>query len=104
MNKETMRKSTMVELVSELEALNKEGKYNQIISEAKAGEYHDFKNQKHVCGKVALAGELEQFPELHHIRQAVINGEYDEEMDEEDKARMREDFKDSPEMLKQLGL
>lgn len=99
-----MSKSTMVELVSELEALNKEGKYDEIISEAKAGEYHDFKNQKYACGKVALVADLTPFPELNHIRQAVINGEYDEEMDEEDKARMREDFKDSPEMLKMLGL
>ena len=98
-----MRKSTMTDLPAELEARDAE-KYAEIISEAKAGEYHDFKNNKHACGKVALAAELEQFPELHDIRQAVINSDYDEEMDEEDKARMREDFKDNPEMLKQLGL
>ena len=99
-----MSKSTMVELPAELEALNKDGKYDHIIAEAKAGEYHDFKNKKHVCGKVAVVGELAKFPELAHIRTAVMNGEYDESPDEEDKAQMREDFKDSPELLKMIGL
>lgn len=99
-----MKKSTMVELPAELEALNTDHKYDAIISEAKAGEYHDFKNKKHICGKVALVGELAQFPELSSIRTAVMNGDYDESPDEEDKARMREEFKDSPELLKLIGL
>jgi hypothetical protein len=99
-----MRKSTMVELPQELEALNKDGKYDEIIAEAKAGEYHDFKNQKYACGKIEVVNKLSAFPELNHIRQAVMDGDYDEEMDEADKAQMREDFKDNPEMLKQIGL
>lgn len=99
-----MGKSTMVELVQELEALNKDGKYDAIIADAKAGEYHDFKNKKYICGKMGLVGELAAFPELSHIAAAVKNGDYDEPADEDDKAMMREELKDSPEMLKILGL
>lgn len=94
----------MVHLPQELEALNKEGKYDEIIAEAKAGEYHDYKNNKYPCGKVAVVGKLSQFPELNHIRQAIMDGEYDESPDEEDKARMRADLGDDPEMIKMLGL
>jgi len=103
-----MSKSTMVELVVELEArallLDDPKAYDHLISEAKAGEYHDFKNNKHVCGKVALVVDLDKFPELSDIREAVKNGDYDESPDEEDKAMMRKDLGDNPELLKALGL
>jgi len=98
----------MVELVVELEArallLDDAKAYDELISEAKAGEYHDFKNKKHICGKVALVANLSKFPELSDIAEAVKNGEYDESPDEEDKAQLREDFKDTPGLLKALGL
>ena len=99
-----MRKSTMVELVQELEALNKEGKYDELIAEAKAGEYHDFKNTKYICGKIEVVNKLSKFPELDHIRQAVINGEYDESPDEEDKAQLRKELENDPDLLRELGL
>ncbi|TXI90019.1 MAG: hypothetical protein E6Q36_02275 [Chryseobacterium sp.] len=99
-----MRKNTMVELVQELEALNKDGKYDEMIAEAKAGEYHDFKNTKYICGKVEVVNKLSKFPELDHIRQAVINGEYDESPDEEDKAQLRKELENDPGLLRELGL
>lgn len=94
----------MVELVEELQKRNTSGAYDAMIAEAKAGEFHDFKNEKYTCGKVELADQLSKFPELTDIRTAVIQGEYDEQADEDDKARMREDLKDSPELRKILGL
>jgi hypothetical protein len=99
-----MSKSTMTDLVQVLEKRNTGGQYDTIIAEAKAGEFHDFKNQKYACGKMAAVEMMQPFEELKDIRLDIMNGVYDEQMDEEDKARMREDFKDSPEMLKQLGL
>jgi len=105
------RKSTMVEMVTELEKLRPLCEaaapeavqaLDMCISEAKAGEFHDYKNKKHACGKVAAYGYLRQFstnaktygfPELsgklNAIADDVKNGVYDEEADEEDKAYMR---------------
>jgi len=105
-----MKKSTNKELVEELTALNVNGKYDHIIKEAMDGEYHDFKNEKYVCGKVQLVNELSLFPELSSIRAAVIDGKYDESPDEEDKKKMRQEIIEntSPEkvdaFLKMLGL
>lgn len=105
-----MVKSTMKELVDDLVARNASGKYGEIIKEALAGEYHDFKNKKYTCGKVALFNELGNFPELADIREAVIKGEYDESSDDDDKAMMRAELiEDMGEekakiMFKQLGL
>jgi hypothetical protein len=89
-----MAKSTMKELVTELEL--RQGlssaypkPYEEIIAEAKAGEYHDYKNNKYTCGKMELVVKLKKFPALDDIREAVINGEYDEEMDEDDKLAMK---------------
>jgi hypothetical protein len=64
-----------------------------IIAEAKAGEYHDYKNNKYVCGKVAVVGKLRELctPEADAIAKQVINGDYDEEADEQDKAMIRRD-------------
>ena len=73
-----MSKSTTVELVQELEKRNVNSKYDQIITEARAGEFHDFKNNKYATPKVALVGYLDKFPELTDIKEAVIAGEYDE--------------------------
>ena len=87
-----MSKNTMTDLVEELTALNKEGKYDEMITEAKAGEYHDYKNQKYVCGKMELVGKLGHFPELGHIKMKVMMGEYDESPDTSDKASMMKDL------------
>jgi hypothetical protein len=105
------RKSTMVELVDELTKRNKDGKYDELISEAKAGEYHDYKNKKHACGKVAFCADASKFPELNDLIQDVQHGVYDEVADADDKAMMIQDLKDncsSPQeaerMIKMLGL
>jgi hypothetical protein len=87
-------KSTMVELVQELEAI--EPRTRQIafiIDEAKRGEYHDYKNQKYVCGKVAVSGALRAIG-LVELAKRVENGEFDEEPDEEDKNMLTELLKE----------
>lgn len=113
------RKSTMVELVAELEKLRPlflkcgdraDEVLEFLIKEAKAGEYHDYKNQKYACGKMAVAGYLDQLTKQMEARnqfeaanglallsQQVKQGVYDEEADEEDKEEMRK-------MLKKNGM
>ena len=86
-----MRKSTMVELVTELEKLPASPEIDLMIEEAKAGEYHDYKNRKYACGKMESSQRLRRLGYLglaHRIEQ----GEFDEEADEEDKALMRKDL------------
>ncbi len=73
----------MVELVQELESLPKSPGLDFIIKEAKAGQYHDFKNEKYDCGKVALVDHLTALG-LAPIAQRVIDGEFDEKPDAED--------------------
>jgi len=82
-------KSTMVELVAELKALPKKPAIDFLIREAELGEFHDYKNNKYVCGKVALVGYLDQLG-LSEISQRVKNGEYDEYPDEDDKKALKE--------------
>lgn len=95
-----MSKSTMVEMVTELEKIEPRTPIiDMMIREAKAGEYHDFKNQKYVCGKMASVELLraamanaptpEFYEACQKIRDSIIDGEYDESPDEEDKASMR---------------
>lgn len=48
-----MAKDTRIHLVEELEKLPRTLGIDLIIKEAKAGEYHDYKNQKYDCGKLA---------------------------------------------------
>ncbi len=66
----------------------------EIIKQAQRGEFHDFKNQLYACGKTQLCHMLYEAnePALLAIRQAVINGEYDESPDAEDKAAMKKDW------------
>ncbi len=68
----------------------------EIIKQAQHGEFHDYKNRRYSCGKTQLAFMLRQTnkPELLPIRQAVIDGEYDEEPDKEDIAAMKKDWID----------
>lgn len=82
------RKSTMIELVQELEKLQKTPQIDFIISEAKAGEYHDYKNNKYVCGKVAASSHLRQAG-LIDLAKRIEDGEFDEEADEQDKAYLK---------------
>lgn len=96
----------MVELVQELEKLAWSPQLQIIINEAKAGEYHDYKNQKYVCGKVAVVEKLREIG-AESLAQRVIGGEFDEEADEQDRATMRRDaiaggFNEA--QLKVLGL
>lgn len=93
------RKDTRTDLVEELLKLPQTRGLAFIIKEARAGEFHDYKNQKYVCGKVALVDYLraesrihpnnEAAQELIKLQDRVIAGEFDEEADEEDKAEMR---------------
>lgn len=98
-----MSKSTNKELVIELQALNKDNRLDQIINKAIAGHYHDFKAPEHVvCGKMEFGNDSAWFPELIELRQAVIDGDYDESPDEDDKADMRKDMPST--MWPMLGL
>jgi hypothetical protein len=84
------RKSTMVELVTELLKRNDKGQFDTLIKNARAGWYHDYKNPDHIpCGKMQFVEDSANFPELADLRQQVTDGEFDEEADEEDKAELR---------------
>ena len=83
------RKDTRVDLVIELEALpNRTPLVQRIIDEARAGEFHDFKNKKYVEGKIVLVGLLAEAG-LTDLRTRVIDGEFDEVADDEDIAELR---------------
>lgn len=95
----TTRKDTRTDLVKELEALPRTNSLDFIIREAKEGEFHDYKNKKYACGKVALVEYLQAESRIHpdnetaqtliKICKRVMDGEFDETADEEDKEEMR---------------
>lgn len=93
-----MEKSTIKDLSNDIRQAVPNFKENQVIMEiirqAQAGEFHDFKNTTYACGKFALAQMLQEAnePLLLKIRQSVIDGEYDESPDAEDKAQMKKDW------------
>jgi hypothetical protein len=93
-----MQKSTIKDLSNDIRQAVPNFKENQfimeIIRQAQAGEFHDFKNTTYACGKLALAQMLQEAnePLLLKIRQSVIDGEYDESPDAEDKAQMKKDW------------
>lgn len=92
------RKSTMVELVVELEKLEpRTPLVETMIEEAKAGEYHDYKNKKYTCGKVEAVRKLRLVgtPEAKALMDQIMEGEYDEPADDEDKEMMRRDIDES---------
>ena len=60
----------------------------ELIAEAKAGEYHDYKNTKYDCGKVEASRKL-RAAGLSRLAIMIESGDFDEEADEEDKAMMR---------------
>jgi len=82
------RKTSNKDLPEELRDRNQDGRYEQIIKNALANVYHDFKSEE-AMPKAVLVNDLDQFPELADIREAVINGKYDDYADEADKAEMR---------------
>ncbi len=88
-------KTTNVELVEELSLRNTNRRYDSIIERAKNNGYHCFKfdtNPKYsdcLCPKTELCEHLSAFPELDDIRSEVMNGNYDESPDADDKAMMR---------------
>lgn len=96
------KKSTMVELVEELEKLvPRSAAIEDMIKEAKAGEFHDYKNEKYACGKVEAYNRL-MFIGHKDLANRIANGEFDEEPDEADLKQLREIA--PPEMHKALGL
>lgn len=70
--------TTDKELVALLKKRNYDGQYDDLIEKAAKGYFHDFKSDL-ATPKMALAAELEKFPELADIRKAVMDGEYDDE-------------------------
>lgn len=92
------KKSTITDLPNDIRAAVSHSERNafvkEIIKQAERGEFHDFKNKVYVCGKIQLAHMLHETKEaaLQPIRQAVINGDYDESPDAEDKAAMKKDW------------
>lgn len=95
-----MRKSTIEHLPKEIEALIPEEErtplINQIIQEALIGEFHDFKNEKYVCGKMAVVSLMRETKDnrFKPLINAVINGDYDEPADDNDMMNLRKDWTD----------
>lgn len=89
------RKSTMVELVQELEKVTpRTPAIEEMIQEARAGEYHDYKNKKYVCGKVEAYKKLQKAG-LYTLAGQVRDGEFDEEADQEDREMLRKDIEEN---------
>lgn len=97
-----MALDTRIHLVAELEKIQpRTPQIELIISEAKAGEYHDYKNKKYTCGKFEAVSKLSAAG-LGDLAKRVRSGEFDEQADEEDRDAMREGM--PPEMWPTLGL
>lgn len=91
----------MVELVEMLRQKPQSTLRDEIIKEALAGEFHDYKNDKYTCGKVAAA-HLLTVAGFHDLATLVKKGEFDEEADEQDKDSMRKNL--PKEMWDMFGL
>lgn len=93
-----MSKSTITHLPQEIESLipfdQRTSLINQIILEARNGEFHDYRNDKYVCGKVAVVSMLIETNDerLKPIIDGVMNGDYDEHANEDDVAAMKKDW------------
>lgn len=91
----------MVELVEELKKLPQSKAIDEMIAEAKAGEYHDYKNKKYDCGKMESYKKLTKLG-YKDLASRIADGEFDEKPDEQDIEEMR---KTVPKFLwKELGL
>ena len=94
----------MVEFVEELRKLPQSPQIDFMIEEALAGEYHDYKNVKYICGKVEAYSRLTDLGYLA-LANRIATGEFDEQADEEDKATMKKNIEkecSSPEMAAEL--
>lgn len=103
-------KDTRFDLVEELRALPSTPGREQMIVDAVAGEFHDYKNKKYMCGKVELVNQLRK-ESLYSLAQRVIDGEFDERADADDLELLRRDIyentpskKEADAMIQLLGL
>jgi hypothetical protein len=91
-----MNKSTAIDLPREIQNIiplnERTPLLEQILREAKMGEFHDFRNNKYDCPKSQLVSMLQAVNDerLTPIIQGVINGEYDETPTQEDSANIRQ--------------
>lgn len=81
-------KDTRVHLVQELEKLPRTPEIIALITEARLGEFHDYKNQKYACGKIEAYKRLKAIG-LNDLADRIANGEFDEQADREDILNMR---------------
>ena len=70
-------RSTDVELVSILNLLNKNGRYDQVIKKAAKGDYHDMKSYSD-WPKEMLINDLSHFYELDDLIERIRLGEFNE--------------------------
>ena len=95
-----MSKNTMIDLIPELEKLTKCEGSRLLIEDAKNGDFHDFRNKKFTCGKVALAGLMKEWIECYpadkdqaqSIYDDVVGGVYDEQMTDDDKEYLKKEL------------
>lgn len=104
-----MTKSTMVELVTELEKMSETPSRNQLINLAKAGQFHDYRSGQ-ICGKM-------YFVEMCHGALPLLNGadrtlllkmstdlkdgEYDETYTSEDAAFLKNEIENDESMTEE---
>ena len=94
----------MVELVEELRLLPKSAEIDFMIEEALAGEYHDYKNEKYICGKLESSQRLRRLG-FTELATRIEQGEFDEPADFEDMQMMAKDIdenSDNPEQAKAM--
>ena len=106
------RKNTMVEFVVELQKLlnfpnvdsHVRDGLRMMIMDAKAGEYHDYKNVKYACGKMAASHFLRQMGFIP-LAMRVEHGEFDECADADDVEMLKRISSDLPQGARNsLGL
>lgn len=81
----------MIELVEELQKLPISDDIKLMIKEAKAGDYHDYKNRKYLCGKLESSQRLRKLG-YKELAIRIENGEFDERADDIDKQMLRNDL------------
>lgn len=103
-----MKKSTNKELIIELGRLSDTSLRTRLIGEARNNEFHDYKSHQ-VCGKMhfiscanwfknnlhkvtTLENVVKDVAIMEQIELDIKEGVYDEGMDEEDKAQLRQDI------------
>lgn len=91
-------KSTVHDLPDEIEKLvppnERTPLINQILFEARQGEFHNYRNEKYDCGKVQVVSMLRQTNDkrLQPIIDGIMNGDYDETANEDEVAAMKNDW------------